>query len=174
MAKVAFSKLGLKIDQEVKTFEWNGQVIEVKQYLPVNKKLELISRVINFSGDENSFANPIKIDIFFTIEVLETYTNISFTEKQKEDVCKLYDSIISSGFFAAAKTVIPWTEVEALRMDLTNCIDEIYKYKNSFMGILEATKEDYSNLNLDATEIQGKISDQNNVAFLREVMAKLG
>ena len=48
MAKVAFSKLGVKTNQEVKTITWNDQTIEVKQYLPVNNKLELASRVINF------------------------------------------------------------------------------------------------------------------------------
>jgi hypothetical protein len=30
MAKVSFTKLGLKLNQEIKTIIWNDQVIEVK------------------------------------------------------------------------------------------------------------------------------------------------
>ena len=76
MAKVSFTKLGLKMNQEVSTIEFNEQVIEVKQYLPINTKLELISNVINMSADENNFANSVKVSIFTTLEILYAYTNI--------------------------------------------------------------------------------------------------
>ena len=49
MAKIAFTKLGLKVDKENEIINWNDQEIEIKQYLPVNEKLELISRIINNS-----------------------------------------------------------------------------------------------------------------------------
>ena len=42
------------------------------------------------------------------------------------------------------------------------------------MGILENISADYSNLNLDATEIQNKLADPNNMALLKDVLAKLG
>ena len=72
MAKIAFTKLGLKTNQEIKTIQFNGQDIEVKQYLPVNEKLELISHVINSSVGENSnFANPIKADIFTALQIID-------------------------------------------------------------------------------------------------------
>jgi hypothetical protein len=51
MAKISFSKLGLKLNQEIKTVEYNGQNIEIKQYLPIQNKLQLISSVINQSID---------------------------------------------------------------------------------------------------------------------------
>ena len=86
MAKASLTKLGLKVNQEIKTIEFNGQVIEVKQYLPVNNKLELISNVINMSADGNNFANPLKVEVYFALEVIEAYTNISFKKKQKEDI----------------------------------------------------------------------------------------
>ena len=42
MAKVSFTKLGLKKNEEVGILHINEQDIEVKQYLPINEKLELI------------------------------------------------------------------------------------------------------------------------------------
>ena len=174
MAKVAFSKLGVKVNQEVKTITWNDQTIEVKQYLPVNNKLELISRVINLSADENNFANPVKVDIYFAIELIDAYTNISFTEKQKEDVCKLFDSITSSGLLAVIRDAIPEEEYGYLYHDINACVSAVYSYKNSVMGILENITTDYDNLNLDASAIQQKLADPQNLELLKGVMAKLG
>ena len=75
MAKVAFTKLGLKRKDEVKTVNINNNVIEVKQYLPINDKLALISRVINLSHDSsNNFANPVQVEVIGTIEIIAAYT----------------------------------------------------------------------------------------------------
>ena len=79
MAKVAFSKLGLVKNQEIKNLEFNGQNIEIKQYLPVNEKLQIIATVLNKLLDEHNFENPIKFDVFLAIEIIKSYTNISFT-----------------------------------------------------------------------------------------------
>ena len=89
MAKLAFTKLGLKTNTDIETLEFNEQTIEIKQYLPVNDKLTLISEVINNSADENNFANPVKVEVYVTIAIIEAYTNITFTDKQKEDIPKL-------------------------------------------------------------------------------------
>ena len=34
---------------------------------------------------EHNFSNPLKTDVYLTIELIEAYTNISFTDKQKEN-----------------------------------------------------------------------------------------
>jgi hypothetical protein len=51
MAKIGFTKLGLKQNNEIQIVEFNGQNIEVKQYLPVDEKLELITNVLELSHD---------------------------------------------------------------------------------------------------------------------------
>ena len=81
MAKVAFTKLGLKRKDEVKTVNVNNNVIEVKQYLSINDKLEMIGRIINQSADANNFSNPVKLDMFTSLEIVFTYTNLSFGSK---------------------------------------------------------------------------------------------
>ena len=110
MAKISLTKLGLKVNQDIKTIEFNGQTIEVKQYLPVNEKLALIGNVINFAHDENNFSNPVKISIYTTLEIMYNYTNINFTDKQKEDPAKLYDMLISSGLVAEVINAISEAE----------------------------------------------------------------
>lgn len=174
MAKVSLTKLGLKVNQEIKTVKFNEQIIEVKQYLPINDKLELISNVVNASHDENNFANPVKVSVFTTLEIMYTYTNINFTDKQKEDPTKLYDMLISSGLVAAVVNAIPEAEYYEVVSGVEDSIEAIYTYRNSVLGILESISADYSQLNFDAEEIQKKLGDPNNMAFLKEVLTKLG
>ena len=64
MAKIAFSKLGLSVNKDVEEISWNGQIIEVKQYLPSNEKLEVCSKIINESVDDQNFYNPGRVAIF--------------------------------------------------------------------------------------------------------------
>ena len=174
MAKVSFTKLGLKKNEEVGILHINEQDIEVKQYLPINEKLELISSVINSAADENNFSNPVKENVFLTLEILYRYTNINFTDKQKEDPVKLYDLVISSGLVNKVTDLIPEEELDEVINGLAQSVKAIYTYRNSVLGILESISQDYSALNLDATEIQQKLADPDNMALLKQVLTKLG
>ena len=174
MAKVSLTKLGLKVNQDIKNIEFNEQIIEVKQYLPINEKLELISSVINSAADENNFSNPVKENLFLTLEILYHYTNINFTDKQKEDPVKLYDLVVSSGLVNKVTDLIPEEELDEVINGVAQSVKAIYAYRNSVLGILESISKDYSNLDLDATEIQQKIADPDNMALLKQVLTKLG
>lgn len=174
MAKVSFTKLGLKKNEEVGILHINEQDIEVKQYLPINEKLELISSVINSAADENNFSNPIKENLFLTLEILYHYTNINFTDKQKEDPVKLYDLVVSSGLVNKVTDLIPEEELDEVINGVAQSVKAVYTYRNSALGILESISQDYSNLDLDATEIQQKLADPDNMALLKQVLTKLG
>ena len=174
MAKLILTKLGLKVNQDVKNIEFNEQIIEVKQYLPINEKLELISSVINSAADENNFSNPVKENVFLTLEILYHYTNINFTDKQKEDPVKLYDLVVSSGLVNKVTDLIPEEELDEVINGVAQSVKAIYTYRNSVLGILESISQDYSALNLDATEIQQKLADPDNMALLKQVLTKLG
>lgn len=174
MAKVSFTKLGLTKNQEVKIVNWNEQDIEVKQYLPINEKLTLISNVLNNAHDENNFSNPVKVNLFTTLEIMYAYTNINFTDKQKEDPVKLYDLLSGSKLYDKIVENIPVEEYLNVVNGIDETIDAVYTYRNSVMGILDTVSNDYSNLNLDASEIQKKLADPENMELLRSVLAKLG
>ena len=104
MAKIAFSKLQININDkktQLSYFNKNNEEVfyEVKYYLPVKEKLEVISKIINQSVDENGFYNPMRVKIYMVLETVYAYTNLSFTEKMKEDAFKLYDLIVSTDLF---------------------------------------------------------------------------
>ena len=77
MSKISFTKLGLTKNQEVKQITWNDQTIEIKQYLSIQDKMNLISAVLNNCQDENNFINEGKLQLYFDLEVIFRYTNIT-------------------------------------------------------------------------------------------------
>lgn len=174
MSKTTFNKLNLKMNQDIKSFEFQDQIINVKQYLPINDKLTLISKVINQASDENNFSNPLKLEMFKQLEMVFAYTDISFTDKQKEDMCKLYDILCSSNFLGELFKIIPESENVFISKGVKECSDAIYTYRNSVLGLLDIISTDYSNLNLDASEIQKKLADPDNMALLKGILDKLG
>lgn len=175
MAKIAFSKLGLKKIDGVKTVIINGIDIEIRQYLPVNDKLILISNVINNAASQDAtFKNPVKTEVFGSLEIIYNYTNLSFTEKQKEDPCKLYDLLEENGVIEAVVSAIPKIEYDFIIDGIDASMDAFYQYQNSVMGILDRVAIDYANLDNDATEIQKKLADPQNLELLKNIMAQLG
>ena len=176
MAKVSFTKLGLskeKMNQNT-TIHFNEQTIEIKQYLPINEKLELVGRVIGKSADENNFANPVKLDVFAALEIMYAYTNINFTDRQKEDEIKLYDLFVASGLWDKVMHAIPAEEYSKLISAIHACAEAIYTYRNSILGLLETISSDYDNLNLDIETIREKIGDPEALGLVKEVLTKLG
>ena len=177
MAKIAFSKLGLTKDKldEFQTVEFNDQTVEVKQYLPIAEKAELISRVLNNSVDDDAgYYNNLKLDMWLALEIVYAYSNISFTEKQKSDPMKLYDLLSSNKLLNLIIGLVPESEFYYLTKVTHELATAIYTYRNSALGILDSIGRDYSNLNLDATEIQKKLADSENLTLLKNVVEKLG
>lgn len=177
MAKIGLTKLGLKVNTNVIPVQWNDQIIEVKEYLPIEKKLDMITQIVISSLDDNNFANPAKLDIFTCLEIMFNYTNINFTDKQKENPTELYDLLVSSGLWSKIKYILQDTkpnEWDIISNTTKQVINEIYKYRDSALGIIQAVAEDYKNLDLDATKIQEKLANKENLEFLDTVIKKMG
>ena len=177
MAKISYTKLGISKEElnKVQTVEYNDQTIEVKQYLPVAEKSELITRVLNNSVDkDNGYYNLLKMDMNLGLEIVYAYSNISFTEKQKEDPMKLYDMLNASKVLNLIIGLVPDGEFYYLNKTTHEMANNIVTYRNSAMGIMEAISADYSNLDLDATDIQKKLNDPDNMTLLKDVLTKLG
>ena len=133
MAKVPFSKFQAKVDSGItKLFYSNlaGEEIcyEVKHYLPIQEKLELVGRIVNYSVDDNNFYNPMRVKIFMVLEVTYAYTNLSFTEKMKDDPFKLYDTLVSTGIFANIIDVIRENDWQEIQQNVWDVIKNIYDF----------------------------------------------
>jgi uridine phosphorylase len=107
------------------------------------------------------------------MEIIFNYTDISFTDKQKEDIPGLYDKLVSSGAWEKIKQAIPDSEIKTIHRGVTQTIDAFYRYRNSVMGVLDNVKTDYSDLNLNLDELTEKITDPETLKFVKDFLTKV-
>ncbi|MBQ1716746.1 MAG: hypothetical protein II025_02495, partial [Ruminococcus sp.] len=58
--------------------------IEVLKYLPIEDKYNLINITLQ-NAREGSIYNSLLLDVYFHLYIVIMYSNITFTEKQKEN-----------------------------------------------------------------------------------------
>lgn len=176
MAKVAFSKLGIKENKDVNTIVFNDIDIEIKRYLSIEDKLDMISAAINNAMDENGDINSMVLEAHFNLQVVFYYTNLTFTDKQKENLVKLYDLLKGSGLMDAVIDAIGFDNEEYYDSyrGCKSTVNEIMTKRQSARGIMEDIVANYGNMNFDTAEMQKNLSDPNNLTLLKNIMDKLG
>lgn len=175
MAKVSFAKLNKIKSLPIVEISIDDQKVLVEQYLPLDEKVNLITSVIEQSGNgEEGFFNIVKLDAYYIIEMIKAYTNISFTEKQLEDTTKLYDAIRLNDVWAAVEDAIPENEREYIWNNILTLAKEITAYNNSVLGVLKAISNDRDNLNFDVQEIMNNLNDPEALTLLKSMVEKTG
>lgn len=154
MAKVSYTNLKLKLNNEIKEIEFNGQKIEVLQYLPIEEKYSLVNITLQ-KAREGAIFNPIKLDVYFHLNLIYLYTNINFTDKQREDEFKLYDLLLSSGLLDQIIEAIPSEEYDYICEQIDNLEEDLLNFDNTLASLVRNIIE---NLPLQAEEMQ-KIVD---------------
>ena len=175
MAKIAFTKLQLQKNNDVKEWQVNGQTIEVKQYLSMEQRIDLakwvIQQVTNFNTD---FLNEFAFHIYMDLAIVFNYTNLTFTDKQKEDLYKLYDLLVSSNFIAELKKQVNCNQTDDLEVYIYDTLKNYYDYHNSVYGIMNAISQDYGSLAQDAEKLRADLTDPDSLGILKETLTKLG
>lgn len=139
--KVSYANMKLKTNTTVNTFEFCGQKIEVLKYLPAADKYDLLMITLQKSLEGNIY-NEFKLNLFFELNLVYMYTNISFTEKQREDEFKLYDTLRSNGFFELFYEALDDKEYEELFDQIAELKTTMEKSKNSVAGVIANIIED--------------------------------
>lgn len=175
MTKVNLTKLNKIKSLDPIDIKIGEETISVVQYLPLEKKLTIMQNIIQQAGNnEEGFYNIVKLTVFYTIEMLRAYTNISFTEKQLEDPQKLYDIIVLNKIWDTVKQSIPEDEVNYIWENTCALAREITDYNHSALGILKLAKEDYSDLELDVNDLTNTLTQsENNLNLVKGLLTKL-
>ena len=174
MAKVYFGKLDLNINKEIKTFDWNSQTIEVKQYLPVEEKLKLINKIINETADDKMYFHPARLEVFQTVNVFLAYTNVSVTETQMKDIGKFYDMIVSSGLWLEIRNYIDDDEWKFIYDSVWLTIHKVEAHNSSVYGILENINSQYGDVQEGVQQLLTDISESKDIELVADIMNKLG
>lgn len=112
--------------------------------------------------------------MYMDLAIVFNYTNLSFTDKQKEDLYKLYDLLVGSGFMKELKKQVDCNQTDDLEVYTYEMLNGYYKYHNSVYGIMDAMNQNYSNLDLDVNELQDKISNPESLSLVKDILTKMG
>lgn len=177
MAKITFSKLGLKAKKETTSLKLTDDItLEIRDYLPIDEKSEFIQFIVNHALDQTTGCfSPVRVEVYFSIAVCKWYANIAFTDKQMADISKTYDLLEENGVIDEIMSYIPKDEIEFMRDLANDTIDDIARYNSSAAGIIEAMTANAGGLDTQITEILNKIKNGENLetlAVIKDVVGK--
>ena len=136
--------------------------------------MEIVNKVVTATLQaDNRYFNIQQVLVNVGLEMVYNYTNISFTEKQKEDEYKLYDALVSSTLLGQILAVCE-RDYSAIQTWIIDILTKIYDQYNSVRGILESLSTDYDNMNFDIEALQNAIANPENLGLLKDVLTKLG
>lgn len=159
MGKITYSSLKLKMKEETNKVE--GTEIEVLKYLPLEDKCALINIALQ-NAKEGIIFSAARLDAFFHLYIVMMYTNITFTEKQKEDPIKLYDTLKSNGIIDKVILAMDEEEYTHLVEFLNQQEEDIYKYQKSIGGVISEIIEQ---LPIRAEEMQKIVENFDATKF---------
>jgi len=139
MTKITYSSLKLKTKEEIKKIE--NTDIEIIQYLPIQDKIDLIDITLQ-KAKEGKLYNPIKVDMFFHLNLIYLYTNITFTDKQREDEYKLYDTLQSNGIINQVIAAMDENEYNGLLNMVNEKIENELRYNTTAAAIITKIIDD--------------------------------
>lgn len=162
MPKVSFTNLKLKVNSEVNTFQFgeNKTKIEVLKYLPIEDKNDLIHIALQ-NAEEDGIYNDILLEMYFNLYIIYFYTNINFTDKQKEDPAKLYDQMQSNGLITSVIEAMDNDEYANLLTSLEVIRDANLTYKNTAGAVLQTIIQDLPRNAAAAAEIVNNWNPEN-------------
>lgn len=168
MAKIGLTKITPIKEIEPVILHINEQNIEVKQYIPLQEKIEIAGLVTSASTGELGI-NPIQRDVLTKFYIIDYYTNINFTEKQREDIQKTYDLLEINDIINKVMNAIPSNEIDNIMSWIFVCSQNYENYRNSVRGLLEDVTQKYANTELDIEKLVEQIKDPEVGQFLKNL-----
>ena len=142
--------------------------------MPIQDKLAMIERILNFTIDNTGFLNPVRLEIFTVLEIISTYTNINITDKMMENAPKTYDSLMINGVIDAIIEAIPEDEYNAVFDAIEDCAEHTVSYLNSFAGMMKTVTENYDATKMNVEEIMNTLDDPDKVGLVKDILEKIG
>ena len=109
--------------------------IEILQYLPVKDKIDLIQTALQ-KAEENGIYNEIKLDVFFHLNIVYLYTNIEFTDEDREDEFELYDILENEDIINQVVSHMAESEYTNLLNYMTLIKKDSLEYKNTAAAVI--------------------------------------
>lgn len=152
---MVFSDLHFKVDKTTKSFQItlaDDTIVNVLQYLPVEDKHDLIYLTLQNSL-ENGVYNRVKMNMYFNLYLAYLYTDIEFSQEEKDDPARLYDTLESNGIMETIRKHINPNELSILNEWLFDTMEVKMKYDNTIASVIHSFINDLPKNAEDAKRI---------------------
>lgn len=136
MAKLSLNKLNLNKKQDIKIVSFEGNEIEVAQYLDIASKSGLINAAVRGSVIDG-IVDEILLDAYLHLFIVERYTNISFTQKQKENLLETFDLLDSNKFFNVIIEGMSENEYEYIFTMAKRLMNNLNEYNKNIVSVFQ-------------------------------------
>ena len=157
-----YSDLQLTVNTDRKTISvLPGYDINVLQYLPIEDKNSIITLALQ-NAEENGVYNLLKADMFFRLYITYMYSDLEFTDEEKEDPVLIYDTLESAGIINAIMSAMAPNELEYL----TDMLDETFEMKLAHRNTIASVINSFiENLPINATPAKDIIENFDPAQF---------
>jgi hypothetical protein len=128
---VLYKDLNLKTDDSVKLVDINGIQVEVKQYLPVDVKANIIELATTGSVI-NGCVSETLMDAYLHTFIVENYTNIKFDEEDIADIFRIFDELNSTGILESIIRAIKPSEYDFIFSVAERAKNNLNLYNQSY------------------------------------------
>lgn len=169
-----YSELNLREPEvENRTIKLNsGVALDVRTYLPIDDKANLITWAINLALDEkNGCISPVRFEVCFALGVVRWYAGIDFDDDIS--FSDIYDMFEQNDVINQVMGAIPVAEIDFVRDLAKDTAEDIVRYNNSFMGMITTASSDTSNLTDEVKEIVNAIKNgegMEQLAVIKDVV----
>jgi hypothetical protein len=141
MAELNYTDLNINKVINTNSFKWNEKEVEIVDYISFEDKYDIVMITLQKSL-ENGIYNPMKLDMYFHLNLVYMYSNLVFSADDRADEPRLYDEMLSSGFMDEFLQHIDIKEY----VEMQNLIEQIselkMKYDSSAASVIKKFVDD--------------------------------
>ena len=152
-----------------KQFDFNGTTIFVKQYLPIQDKVQLIQDIVELASDDSTGCfSPARVYVYYVLVTISAYCDIDLDRTMKDT--DLFDFVTNSHLDEKVFTAIPENEMRIINKLLTDTIRDIARFNNSFAGIIRLASNSAGDMDNSLADILKQLQDGENKEDLLQTL----
>ena len=140
MAKIGLNKLNLNKKQDVKVIQYEGNDIEIIQHLDIASKSALVSAAVRGSVIQG-IVDEILLDAYLHLFIVDRYTNISLTQKQRENLLETFDLLESNKFFDVVISGMAENEYDYIFTMAKRLMNNVNEYNRNIISMFQGFED---------------------------------
>lgn len=124
-----------------KTITLNEKTIQVKSYLPISDKMDVVQITIQ-KADNGRYIDQLALDMFFELNLVYSYSNIEVIQEDRDDQFALYDRWTQDGTINAVISAIPDEEYNKLSEAIDETVEDLMKYRGTAAAVVNSFIQD--------------------------------